>query len=233
MMLATTAYTLLPTLNQHLGLRLSTSIFKGHSTFLGRPSPPGVQTLPVQDTQGKYVKSKTKFFSTQPVYKWVGSPADEAKVQDAGLDAGDRTLLGWHHQKIFPFYVLSPDLFGKDYEKIRFVCHNSNCYPYNPNNNYVDKVSVSINQRLRGEKPKPKRLRDCVIECNQLIPNELGGGHPFNMLSLIDSELDQMDEDSPSVDERLSNVSPMVISVLVTVLVISLGVLVYLSLRKK
>ena len=189
---------------------------------------------PVSDIPGKYVLTKTKFFSTQPAYKWVGKSSEESQLEDGGLDVGDSELLGWHHARIFPFFVLSPELFGHDYEGVRFTCHNATCFPYNPNNDYVEKVSISINERLHDpNKPTPRRLRECVVRCNQLVPEELGGGKPFDLIALISSQLDRMVQESPSIGDRLSRVSPIVIAVLVVILVASLAILIYFSLRRK
>lgn len=188
---------------------------------------------PLTDYPGRFVKSKPKVFSTLPNYVWTGTQRTLAQLTDLAIAEEDSTEPGWHHSRIFPFYVLSPDLFGPNFEKITFTCHNANCMPHNPNSDYIDRVSVSLNERLHGEKPKPRRLRDCVIRCNQLVPGELGGGHPFDLISLINSELGQMKTRSPSLENKITGTSPIVIAVMVTVLVVSLGVLIYFSLRTK
>lgn len=189
---------------------------------------------PVSDTRGKYVLNKTNIFSTQPAYKWDGKPSDESQLANAGQSSGERTLLGWHHAKIFPFFVMSPELFGDDYSNIRFICQNAHCIPYNPNNDYVERVSIAINNRLHDpKKPTPRKLTECVVRCNQLVPEELGGGKPFNLLAMITSQIDDMTQESPSIDDRLSKVSPLLITILIIVLVASLIVLMYFSLRKK
>ncbi len=118
---------------------------------------------------------------------------------------------------------MSPELFGDDYSKIRFICHNAHCIPYNPNNDYVERVSIAINNRLHDtNKPTPRKLTECVIRCNQLVPEELGGGQPFNLLAMINSQIDDMTQESPSIDDRLSKISPLLITILITVLVASL-----------
>ena len=189
---------------------------------------------PVLGSQGKYVQTNTKFFSTQPYHRWDGTSAGEIQLDDISMDMGYRKIPEWHHASIFPFYVLSPDLFGEDYEKIRFICHNAHCFPYNPNSDYVEKVSVVINKRFRKDGiPIPRTLSECVIRCNQVVPSELGGGHPVDLLTLIASELDNMSQESPSIGERISQVPPIIITVLVVIFVASLAILLYLSIRKK
>ena len=189
------------------------------------PNPPVEQG-------GKYIQVDSKEILTQPIHKWVGDPADQERVEEVGFREGI-TKSAWRHALVFPFYVLSPELFGPEYEKIKFVCHNAYCFPYNPNNDYVDKISVSINERLHGSKPTPRTLTECTIRCNQLVPDELGGGHPFDMTSMIADKLEKMSVDSPDISVRISRISPIIIAILITVLAACLGVLVYISIRNK
>ena len=192
---------------------------------------------PIPSPLGKYVKTNTKFFSTQPSYKWVGASNVEIQLDDTSLETNLKTLLDWHHAAIFPFYVLSPDIFGEDYEKILFTCHNAHCFPYNPKSNYIKNVSVVINKKFRADGvPIPRRLSECVVRCNQVVPAEVGGGRPFDLLSLISAEMNTMvdQEDPPSSSGKgISKVSSIIIIVLVIILVTSLTVLVYLSMNKK
>ena len=191
---------------------------------------------PVSSLLGKYVQTKTKFFSTQPYHRWIGASNVEVQLDDTSIETNRKILLNWHHASIFPFYVLSPDIFGEDYEKILFTCHNAHCFPHNPMSDYIKNVSVVINKNFRADgAPIPRRLSECVTRCNQVVPSELGGGRPFDLLALISAEMDNIraHDIPPSMGKRLSKVSPIIITLLVIILVASLAVIVYLSINKK
>ncbi len=184
---------------------------------------------PVTNQKGKYVRVDSTEIVTQPIHKWVGD-TKSLSIIESGKGIGR-----WKHAKIFPFYVLSPDLFGPEYENIKFICHDAYCFPYNPHNDYVDNESLSLNKPLGGSKETPTTLTECVIKCNQLVPQELGGGKPYNMLGMVNEKLRQLSVESPNIGigTKISNISPIIITILVTVLVVSVGVLVYISIRKK
>ena len=185
---------------------------------------------PIKNTEGKYMKTETKFFSTQPVYSWVGDPIEQTIEEDSDIDSTS-SHLGWLQESISPIFVLSPQLFGENYEDIKFQCHNAACYPVNPNNDYIDRVSVSPTM---GFLDNPMTLAECVISCNQIVPAEAGGGHSYDILTMISSKLDKLARSSPSLGKRISSVSsPIVISILVAILLVSLTVLVYFSIRNK
>ena len=183
-----------------------------------KPNPPVIDK-----NKGKFVEVKTKLFSTLPAYYWKGSSATELKLHD---DMSHK--LSWHHSTIFPIYVLSPELFGKEFNKILFECHNANCYPYNHKNDYIQRVAWMNNTN----KPQPRKLRDCVIRCNQLVPAELGGDNQFDMISMVNDELASMARESPSLGTKLSKTSPLIISVIIFMFVIALGLLVYYAIHK-
>lgn len=190
------------------------------------PNPPG------KTTGGKYTTVKSKEILTQPIHKWVGSPTRQANVENV-TDLEGTGLVGWKHAAIFPFFVLSPDTFGPHYEKIQFICNNAMCIPYNPKNDYVEKVSVRLNERLEGPKATPRTLTQCTIRCSELVPEELGGGQPYSLPSMIARQLDIISRKSATVSDKIAKVSPVLIAILVMILAIALGVLIYFSIRKK
>ena len=179
---------------------------------------------PSNATEPGYVKvPKDENPLTLPVYRWKGSATSLAILTQRIKNTS--TKQGWTQNKMFPFYVLSPETFGEDFEGIRFFCQNSKCMPYNPKSDYVDDVA------FKTHKPNPRfdpeTLTNCVMRCNQFVPS--GGGAPLNLLSIVRSSLVDMNKQKPET----SNTPPLAIVVVIAVLVISLGLLAYFAFRSK
>jgi hypothetical protein len=206
---------------------------------------------PISEYVGEYVKTKDpKDNMTLPIWKWKGKSRVNIALKDLTTSGGDYMDQIWRHGHIFPFFVLSPEVFGKDYWNIKFICHNANCLPYNPNNNYIENEAASVNTRFfgKGSKPYPRSLRNCVVRCNQLMPDELDAGHPFGLVGMIKKELKDITTTDTSLETKkelkdiktpdtaktkTSAISPIVVAVLFTILVVILGLLLYFTLQKK
>jgi hypothetical protein len=189
---------------------------------------------PTQDYEGKYVRTNEEDDRSVASYRWEGSRRVLNSLTSSGVAAGPLgTNTGWRQSRVFPIYVLSPKIFGDDFEAIRFTCHNANCFPHNPNDSYVEDVEATIKVTLQGGgRYTPLRLRNCVIRCNQLVPEELGGGHPFDIVSMIDAEISDMEAKNPGLSTRIANTPPIVIAILVGAMAAVLGLIIYFALRK-
>ncbi len=173
---------------------------------------------PIENSNGKYVSVKNNLFSTQTTYEWVGNSSSNKSRKD---------------NIAFPFYGLIRDIYGKEYESIKFICHNTYCFPYNPNSTYVQDVSLNLTNNY-----VPMKLSECVIKCNQLIYEEIGISRPYNLLSMIKESTNRMSKESTNrmskeSTNRIFKISPVFILLLITIFVASLSILVYLSIRKK
>ena len=152
------------------------------------PNPPGVK-------EKNYVRVGDDNPTTIPQYKWVG---DNSDLNTIGINFRNRQ--GWRHNKIFPMFVINHDIFGENYDNIRFTCNNTTCIPHNPDSSYVEDVIADINSVLYDKHPLPLTLTDCVVRCNNLAPTQLTGGDPFSLVTMINSELDK---ESPVFDIRI------------------------------
>ena len=194
------------------------------------PNPPNQPG----ERQGKYVRvPDAKNPTTITAYEWKGDASGLYQLDDlAFLGIGDTNTRTWRHSAIFPIYVMSPEVFGDQYENILFTCHNATCFPHKHDSNYASEVDVRITPRIAKTKyPKARTLSHCVTRCNQLVPAETEGGHPFGLLSIINAEI------GPSQAEKwegkIAKLPPVVIAVVVGVLVLSLSLVIYYAIRSK
>lgn len=139
------------------------------------------------------------------------------KTKD-GVDFTDKKI----EDDIFisPIYVMQKSLFPN--EEFKFVCTNGRCIP-----NSAGKEDIFD---IKGE---PLSLLQCVTNCSQLVPIEEGGGKPYTMNALL-KKLDKKHLTTGEKIKRGFKKTPAWLFLLIFFfLIVSLGIIVYLSYKKQ
>ena len=113
-----------------------------------------------------YKPSPNKIEHLKSSVKAYKDPADPYVFPDSWVDAD-----------ISPIFVMKMEDFPKeDPSEIKFICNNGIVMPWNgPLGDSVYNVS---NQ-------KPEIFYEAVVDCNELVPDNQGGGAPFSLINLI------------------------------------------------
>uniref|UniRef100_A0A6C0LXQ3 Uncharacterized protein n=1 Tax=viral metagenome TaxID=1070528 RepID=A0A6C0LXQ3_9ZZZZ len=150
---------------------------------------------------------------TVPHYEFVG---DSSRTISESVDS----YQPWERGNIFPFFVLSPAQYGPKYWEIKFTCSNGRCLPYLPGKN-ITKPIISSGSLITNQ--QPRKLSECVINCNIAVPEFLGGGEPYNLIGIINKKINTYYETT----------SPITMSITVCVLIVLIGVIVCYPFFKK
>ena len=129
----------------------------------------------------------------------------------------------WASSQVSPIYVMTPEVFGDKYNEIGFVCNNGTCFPWH-------KKIEDVFRATPLSPPKP--LHECVTDCNILVLSEEGGGRPFALLDLIRQDVKQ-EEGTPVVPKFFREVPSAVVGIIIAVLIISMAIVLYITLKKK
>jgi hypothetical protein len=131
---------------------------------------------------------------------------------------------------INPVYVLSPELFGPNYQEIKFVCNIATCLPFLPKHAkdvQAFRFEKNLDFTIDGGVPKPTSLSECITRCNELIPRDETIGTPLNLIDIIHRELGS--SSSPSVSLSAETVVSKTDSILDKTILISIGIIVVLT----
>ena len=137
----------------------------------------------------------------------------------------------WGRSDIFPFYIMSPKTFGPNPESIKFVCYNTVCLPYLPNN-YLSNNAVNITHR---GKVIPRQLKDCVTHCNLQVHSAIkkwptSTNHPFNLIEIINAKLNSIKKVRSTFSGRIADTPHILSPILIFALIIGMGILLYVVL---
>ena len=135
---------------------------------------------------------------------------------------------GWTPTTINPIFVMIPQIMGSDYKKIRFMCNNGSCLP-KPTDEWIEKSRKDKDVGWTGPdiyNPNiihldPLPLYKCVINCNELVRWDEGGGSPHNLINIIK-------RNQKSIPTKIvTNFSPLIISIILFIFIIILIFIVY------
>jgi hypothetical protein len=143
----------------------------------------------------------------------------------------------WESAMINPIYVLHPDIMGSDYKKIKFMCNNGSCLPH-AGEEWIKKAREKKLVGWTGPDiynpsgeihHKPMSLPECLVNCNELIRTNKGGGSPMNLIDIIKRSQKSLD-DKYIVHRGVTQIPPWAIGIVVFVFAV---VIISLVLYKK
>jgi hypothetical protein len=123
----------------------------------------------------------------------------------------------WGQTKISPVFVMTPDTVGN--KNIKFKCVNGSCIPWIKD--IPDIYDIDVHDKLLD-------LDKCVLYCNELIISK-GDGRPFNLIELIKSEKIK----KPVISRFFKKIPPLVIGLCVSIFLVLLFSIIYISTKQK
>ena len=168
-----------------------------------------------------FITYSTPVVNATPMYTWVNKSGafSDFSTSSPPSHVDTPSLLGhhgedistiensklWDSSTINPIYVMHPTIVGDDYTKIKFMCNNGTCL-VRPSDDWIAKSRKAKAVGWTGPDiynpynmhEKPVSLDKCVINCNELVKWEDGGGSPLNLINIIQRSQESLNSTTPS-----------------------------------
>ena len=130
---------------------------------------------------------------------------------------------GWVRTTLSPFFVINKHNFNQDQNNINFVCNNGVLMPY----------SKPIDNVFNVQPINPQILSKAIVNCNILIPDNEGGGQPYNLLSLIQIEQQNSKQQNIKISKFFKKMPDWGIAIIIAILIITINIVIISIVTKK